>query len=209
MDATPDPPRKTWEEIEAEYRREMGITPSPTVVLRRRRRRTRNLVEWGLAIGGALLVAWFIQSQLVQAFVIPSSSMEPTLEVRDRVLVNKLTDTVGRGDVIVFRRPPGVDVGEAEDLIKRVIGVGGDVVQATGGVVMVNGEPIDEPYLPDGMLTEDFAPVTVPDGTLFVMGDNRAPSMSYDSRYFGPIDEHLVVGRAFLVVWPLSHLGGL
>ncbi len=209
MNATPNPPERSWEEIEAEYHREVGNHLTPEQSLRRRRRRTRNLVEWALAIGAALVVAWFIQSQLVQAFVIPSASMEPTLVDRDRVLVNKLASTMGRGDIVVFRRPPGVDVGEAEDLIKRVIGVGGDVVDAQGGLVRVNGEPIDEPYLTPGAYTEDFGPIEVPDGTLFVMGDNRGPSMSFDSRFFGPIDEDLVVGRAFLVIWPLSRLHGL
>jgi signal peptidase I len=209
MDATPDAPKPTWEEIEAEYHRDGGNQVPAAERMRRRKRRTRNLVEWAVAIGAALLVAWFIQSQLVQAFVIPSASMEPTLVDRDRVLVNKLASTVGRGDVVVFRRPPDVQMGEVEDLIKRVVALGGDTVGATGGVVLVNGEPIDEPYLSDGAFTDDFGPVEVPDGTLFVLGDNRGTAMSFDSRFFGPIDDDLVVGRAFLVVWPLSRIGGL
>jgi signal peptidase I len=209
MDATPDAPKPTWEEIEAEYHRDGGNQVPAAERMRRRKRRTRNLVEWAVAIGAALLVAWFIQSQLVQAFVIPSASMEPTLVDRDRVLVNKLASTVGRGDVVVFRRPPDVQMGEVQDLIKRVVALGGDTVGATGGVVLVNGEPIDEPYLSDGAFTDDFGPVEVPDGTLFVLGDNRGTAMSFDSRFFGPIDDDLVVGRAFLVVWPLSRIGGL
>jgi signal peptidase I len=209
MDATPNPSRPTWEEIEAEYHREVGNVPTPAQRLTRRRRRVRNLVEWAVAIGGALLVAWFIQAQLVQAFVIPSASMEPTLVDRDRVLVNKLAGDFGPGDVIVFRRPPDVDMGVVEDLIKRVVAVGGDTIAGTGGAVWVNGTPIDEPYLADGAFTEDFGPVEVPPEHLFVMGDNRGPAMSFDSRFFGPIHEDLVVGRAFLVVWPLSRFEGL
>jgi signal peptidase I len=209
MDATPGTSKPTWEEIEAEFHHEAGHQVPPAERLARRRRRRRNLVEWVLAIAGALLVAWFIQSQLVQAFVIPSASMEPTLVDRDRVLVNKMASTMGRGDVVVFRRPPDIAMGEVEDLIKRVIAVGGDTVAAIGGVVLVNGEPIEEPYLADGAFTEDFGPVEVPAGHLFVLGDNRGPAMSFDSRFFGPIDEDLVVGRAFVVVWPLSRLSGL
>jgi signal peptidase I len=209
MDATPKPPKPTWEEIEAEYHREVGNTQTPGRRRQRRRRRVRSLIEWAAAIGGALLVAWFIQSQLVQAFVIPSASMEPTLVDRDRVLVNKLASDFGRGDVVVFRRPPDVEMGGVDDLIKRVVGLGGDTVAGSGGVVWVNGSPIDEPYLAEGAVTEDFGPVEVPPDHLFVMGDNRGPSMSFDSRFFGPIPDDLVVGRAFLVVWPLSRFHGL
>lgn len=208
--APQDPARPSWEEIEAEYH---GRHSDPAARVRahaRRRRRIRNLIEWAVAIGGAILVAWFIQAFLVQAFVIPSASMEPTLADRDRVLVNKLASNVGRGDVIVFRRPPDVELDDGvDDLIKRVIATGGDSIEATGGVVLVNGVELDEPYLPPGQQTEDFGPVEVPQDHVFVMGDNRGPAMSFDSRYFGAIDEDLIIGRAFAVVWPFSRLSGL
>jgi signal peptidase I len=205
MDATPEPPKPTWEEIEAEYHHEVGnVRRDDPEARSRTRRRVRSLVEWAIAIGGALLVAWFIQVHLLQAFVIPSASMEPTLVDRDRVLVNKLANDIGRGDVIVFRRPPDVEMGEVEDLIKRVIAVGGDTVEARDGLVRLNGVPITERYLAPDSITEDFGPEVVPPDHLFVMGDNRGPAMSFDSRFFGPISEELVIGRAFLVVWPLS-----
>lgn len=165
-----------------------------------------------VAIAGALLVAWLIQTFLVQAFVIPSASMEPTLANRDRVLVNKQSYRSGipsRGDVIVFNRPPDTDLDGVDDLIKRVMATEGETIQARDGVVLIDGEEVAEPYLPAGQATEDFGPVEVPDDHVFVMGDNRGPAMSFDSRFFGPIDQDLIVGRAFALVWPLSRLATL
>ena len=188
----------------------------------------------------ALLISVLIKTFLVQAFYIPSGSMENTLLVNDRVLVNKLADKpdeIHRGDVVVFRDPGGwlngpevvdrggvlgavrdalVFVGLApaageEDLIKRVIGVGGDTVEADGnGVLKVNGVPLDEKdYLfpQDSSSLSEFK-VVVPEGELWVMGDHR--SVSEDSRAhrnqpgdgFVPVDD--VIGRAFTIVWPLD-----
>jgi signal peptidase I len=194
-------------------------------------------------IGTALIISVLIKTFLVQAFYIPSGSMENTLQVNDRVLVNKLADKpdeIHRGDVVVFRDPGGwlggsdtesqvglvgairkglVFVGLApavgeEDLIKRVIGVGGDTVKCCDakGRVTVNGVPLTEPYLyPSDLKTpsaEPFGPFTVPAGKLWVMGDHR--SVSQDSREhvdqpgkgFVPVAD--VVGRAFTIVWPLN-----
>jgi signal peptidase I len=189
----------------------------------------------------ALVISVLIKTFLVQAFYIPSGSMENTLLVNDRVLVNKLADKpdeLHRGDVVVFRDPGGwlngptttarggllglvrdglVFVGLApaageEDLIKRVIGVGGDKVACAGGdqPVTVNGIALHEPYLYPGdkPCGEAFGPVTVPQGELWVMGDHR--SVSEDSRAhvtqpgkgFVPVDD--VIGRAFTIVWPLD-----
>jgi signal peptidase I len=177
---------------------------------KRRRSPLRNAIEWFAVIAGALVVALVIKTFLFQAFYIPSESMEPTLTRGDRVLVNKLSydlHEVNRGDVIVFERPPNEPPSEIEDLIKRVVGLPGDTVEGRDGVVYVNGSPLDEPYLPAGVLTEPFAPIEVPAGSVFVMGDNRGNSR--DSRVFGPIDEDLIVGRAFVTVWPLGRIDTL
>jgi signal peptidase I len=188
----------------------------------------------------ALLISVLIKTFLVQAFYIPSGSMENTLLVNDRVLVNKLADKpdeIHRGDVVVFRDPGGwlngpevvdrggvlgavrdalVFVGLApaageEDLIKRVIGVGGDTVEADkNGVLKVNGVPLAERgylYPRDSSSLSPFK-VTVREGELWVMGDHR--SVSEDSRAhrqqpgegFVPVDD--VIGRAFTIVWPLD-----
>jgi len=183
---------------------------------------TRSVIEWIAVIGGALIVALVIKTFLIQAFYIPSGSMETTLEIGDRVLVNKLSyrvHDVNRGDLVVFEAHEGEgDCGQPvnqaaataaeggiKDLIKRVIGLPGDVVEGRDGHVLVNDRILVEPYLEEE--TTDFAPVTVPEGCVWVMGDNRDDSR--DSRSFGPIDEDQIVGRAFVRVWPLTNLGFL
>jgi signal peptidase I len=146
----------------------------------------------------------------MQAFYIPSQSMEPTLKVGDRVLVNKLSyhfHDVNRGDIVVFERPPNASVSDIHDLIKRVVGLPNETIVAHDGKVFVDGEALDEPYLPPGTRTPDFAEVKIPPGQVFVLGDNRTNSSA--SNAFGPIDEDLIVGRAFIRVWPINHISGL
>jgi signal peptidase I len=180
----------------------------------------------------AFVLALLIKTFLVQAFYIPSPSMDPTLKVGDRVLVNKLAYKFhgpSRGDVIVFSNPGecpephrnpvsaffhwvteglGVSAPACEDFIKRVIGLPGDVVEERSGAIFVNGKQLIEPYLSKVRDTRTLPPQRVEAGHLFVMGDNR--TNSNDSR-FGlgqiPIDD--VVGRAFIIIWPPSRFGGL
>ncbi len=173
----------------------------------------RIVLEWLAVVACGVLIALTAQAFLVQAFWIPSESMVPTLEIGDRVLVNKLAykaHDVNHGDLIVFERPPeaaraGQD--DIKDLIKRVIAVGGDTVESRNGLVYVNGERIDEPYLVEGTPTERLPLTEVPEGHVFVMGDNR--TNSEDSRDFGPIDEDTIIGRAVIKVLPLSDIGWL
>jgi signal peptidase I len=174
---------------------------APTSVL-------RNVVEWVTILGGALLVALVVTRFLIQAFFIPSLSMFPALDEGDRVLVNKLSyrlHEVNRGDLVVFERPSDDGgPGQVKDLIKRVVGLEGEQIEARGGRVLIDGRPLSEPYLAPGVETTDFEPVDVPAGHVFVMGDNRGDSR--DSRFFGPLPEELVIGRAFVKVWPLDDL---
>jgi signal peptidase I len=201
---------------------------------------TSFLKETAIVVALALLIATLVRIFLVQAFLIPSRSMEDTLQVQDRVLVNKLTIRFGdieRGDVVVFSDPngwlgPRPDTGidsaasavrqalefvgilpeSAEGhLIKRVIGVGGDRVACCDeqGRVTVNGVALDEAsYLHpgDAPSLQEFS-VTVPPGQLWVMGDHR--SDSGDSRVNGYVPLSRVSGRAFVIVWPISHWSGL
>jgi signal peptidase I len=166
-----------------------------------------------VALGAAMLVRVFV----LQQFYISGPSMETSLFQDDRVLVNKLSyrfSDVNRGDVIVFDRvTTSGGIVEHDDLIKRVIAVGGDSIQIKQCEVLVNGTPLEEPYLDVVVEGEDLnsrcrvvdmPSLTVPDDQLFVMGDNRAES--FDSRSFGPIPNKLVIGRAFAVVWPLGSL---
>jgi signal peptidase I len=167
----------------------------------------RNAVEWVVIIGGAFLVAFVVKTFLIQAFFIPSGSMLPTLHKDDRVLVNKLSydlHDVHRGDLVVFERPEGEAAGQIKDLIKRVVGLPGERIEQRDGDVYIDGQLLEEPYLANGTETTNLDPQTVPDGHVFVMGDNRSDSM--DSRVFSAIDEDLIVGRAFIRVWPLPDL---
>ena len=182
----------------------------------------------------ALAVAILVKTFVIQAFYIPSESMVPTLEVGDRVFVSKFMfdgGDIARGDVIVFENPNaaelpdrsgissvlhwlGEGVGlaqpENEDFIKRVIALPGETIEIKDNVVYINGEPLDEPYLTQAAkdATGDYPLHTVPDDALFVMGDNRGNSA--DSRYglgFVPLDK--VIGKAFVLIWPPSHIGGI
>lgn len=170
----------------------------------------RAVLEWLAVVVGALLAALLIKTFLFQAFYIPSSSMEPTLLVGDRVLVNKLSYEFGdveRGDVIVFHKPETLPESEIDEFIKRVVGLPGDVIEAREGVVFVNGLALDEPYLPDGTFTAGLAETIVPPDSVFVLGDNRGNST--DSRVFGAVEVDSIVGQAFVRVWPLGDIGGL
>lgn len=178
------------------------------------KRALRWALEWLVIIAAALLVAFVVKTFLVQAFYIPSASMEPQLNIRDRILVNKLSyrlHDVRRADLVVFERPACDQSDPAiKDLVKRVIGLPGDQVEGKDGGVFVNGRRLAEDYLPADQTTGDFGPVEVPAGRLWLMGDNRENSK--DSRFLcnnGPtfIDEDDVIGRAFVRVFPLQRVG--
>ena len=163
-----------------------------------------------LIVGGALLAAFLIKTFLVQAFFIPSESMVHSLEKGDRVLVNKLSyrlHDVHRGDIVVFERPPSEPTDpEIKDLIKRVVGLPGETVSGDqSGHVLINGKVLKEPYLAAGVTTAPFDEYKIPADHYWVMGDNRANSK--DSRYFQAIPGDLIVGRAFIRVWPVSSIG--
>ena len=187
--------------------------PPPTPRQRRYRKSDRSglrsLIEWAVILGVALVGALLIRAVLFQAFFIPSASMDPTLKVHDRILVNKLSyhvHGVHRGDIVVFKRGKNFPISEGniKDLVKRVIGLPGETIQSTPeGQVEINGQVLSEKYLPPGTQLGPPIPKTViPAGHYFVMGDNRSDSQ--DSRFFGAIPGNLIVGRAFILIWPLS-----
>jgi signal peptidase I len=196
-----------------------------------RRARRRFFGELPFLLVAALVLTVLVKGFLIQAFFIPSRSMEPTLQVGDRVVVNRLAYRIGEpahGDVVVFLRPTGSGVGEqggplswvrravaqglggtppgSEDLIKRVVGLPGDKLQGKRGHLWRNGRQVAEPYLAGRGFTTDFGPVKVKPGHYWVMGDNREDSA--DSRVFGQVSRSALVGRAVLTVWPVTHLGG-
>jgi signal peptidase I len=247
-DRTPGKPAVVPEQ--SKRKRRFGIFPPARPNRSVGARILSQVAELPILILIAFLIAVVIKTFLVQAFFIPSESMQPTLKVGDRVLVEKvsyLLGSAGQGDVVVFarnvfgkKRPDvpwyrdvqnyvrellGLPTGSEEDYIKRVVGVGGDVITYVGSPrqLTVNGEEIEEPYIRGGQDRSSSTITTgnckryelqvaddgcrVPAGTVFVMGDNR--NNSADSRSIGPVDEDKIVGRAFVVIWPISNFGGL
>jgi signal peptidase I len=158
-----------------------------------------------------VLVFLVVRPFVAQAFYIPSESMTPTLTENDRILVNKLCYRVGapkRHEVVVFRAPreavePDAD-GEEKDFVKRIVGLPGDGVEIHGGHVYINGTEDREPYGHESP-QYDLAPFTVPDGKLFVMGDNR--NHSNDSHRWGALDKERLIGRAMVIFWPPDRAG--
>lgn len=174
-----------------------------------------------------LAAAFFLRASVVEAFKIPSLSMFPTLRIGDHILVSKLSyglrlplmtdslflfDTPKRQDIVVFTRPDEPETSEDEssiNIIKRVIGLPGDTVEVRGTKVFINGEPLDEPYarwqdhgIPDGY----FGPDKVPDGHVFLLGDNR--DRSKDSRFWKEpfLDIYRIKGRALFIYWSWDSL---
>lgn len=154
----------------------------------------------------AVVLAFLIITFVVQAFYIPSGSMEPTLRVGDRILVAKFyyrLAPIQRGDVIVFRYP----LNPGKDFVKRVVGLPGDTVELRSGVVLVNGRPRPDltPAHGEASCPQDYGPKKVEAAHLFVMGDNRCNSE--DSRFFGLVPVRNVVGKAVVVYWPPHRVG--
>jgi signal peptidase I len=223
LDDQAGPPRAPAEVEAPPYHKEDERQPGLLAVLR----------ETVVLVALAVLLAVVFKTFLVAAFYIPSGSMESTLNISDRVLVEKVSYRFGdieHGDVVVFvHDEPGVEtpgpsnpvagffssLGQAigvvppsdRDFIKRVVGLPGDTINCQGGVLYRNSKPVKEPYLEPGTKTESCTRTTVGPGQLFVMGDNRENSQ--DSRVFGPVQRSDVVGRAFVRIWPLNHTGWL
>ena len=193
--------------------------------------------EYTEAMVIALVLAVFIRTFFIQAYKIPSGSMEPTLLIGDHILVNKIVyglrmpdsifgleipglpygrylfnlEPVHRGDVVVFVFPQD----PSKDFIKRVIGTPGDTIEIKDGAVWLNGQKMDDPHAHLEVASADrspvsprdnFGPTTVPEGKLFMMGDNR--DHSYDSRFWGFVDQTAVEGRAMMIYWSWDSDGG-
>jgi signal peptidase I len=169
-------------------------------------KRVGGFVEFLVILAVAFaLVFGFVRPFVLEAFRIPSESMVPTLLVGDRVFVNKFIYRFAepeRGDVVVFE---SVNGGE-EDLIKRIVAVAGDEIEVRNGTLLVNGEEQVEPYLNENPpFNGSYEQTEVPEGNVFVMGDNRANSA--DSRVFGPLPVENIEGEAFLRFWPPDRIG--
>ena len=184
-----------------------GEQASPKAEAKGRPRAFRWVIEVVVIVAAAFILALLVQQFIVKPFAIPSPSMEPTLTEGDRVLVNRLVyhfHPPRRGDIIVFHPPgrPGSD-----PFIKRVVAVAGDTIAVHDGMLYVNGEAQDEPYIKELPIEGDYPETTIPSGSVWAMGDNR--NNSGDSRVFGPVSLDSIMGEAFAVYWPLGRIGGL
>ena len=195
--------------------------------------RKNSLVELVFIVAIAIFLALAVQAYAIKPYRIPSGSMEPTLDVGERVLVQRVTTRLGAepkvGDIIVFHPPAGADGVPAQcgvparddrpcarptrnnsdqTFIKRVVATGGDTVAVRDGLAIVNGRAQPAPFAAScagGDGCDMTRPITVPKGSLFLMGDNRGNSD--DSRYWGPVPDDWVIGKAFATYWPPSRIG--
>jgi signal peptidase I len=212
-----EPPAPDSGEPVAPAAEETPPPPSPPS----KRSAANPFIELIVILAVAFGLAYVVQAWVVKPYRIPTGSMEPTLDVGDRVLVNRLVYRFHgphRGDIIVFH-PPGHGneavrgaKGEASvTYIKRVIGLPGETIQITGGIVTVckpagqNCHALKEPYTEGARTAPRYGPFMVPQGDYFVMGDNRGDSL--DSRYWGPLPRRNIIGEAFLIYWPPDRIG--
>lgn len=167
-------------------------------------------LEIGKTFAMAVVLSFGIRTFVAEARYIPSSSMEPTLQINDRLIIEKMTyrfQDPARGDVIVFNATDELERQNFHDaFIKRIIGLPGDTVMVRNGKVIVNGNVLKELYIKEDP-QYDYGPVTVPDNEYLVLGDNR--NNSYDSHYWGFVPREKIIGRAFVRFWPPQRIGVL
>ncbi|MEW6426356.1 MAG: signal peptidase I [Bacillota bacterium] len=147
----------------------------------------------------AVLLAALIRMFVLAPFYIPSGSMIPTLLEGDRIIVSKITYRLWepkRGDIVVFKYPRD----PSRDYVKRLIGLEGETVALKNNHLYINGQEVSEEYLPPGLRFGDYGPVRVPEGHYLMLGDNR--NVSEDSRYWGPLPEKYIIGKALMIYWP-------
>ncbi len=162
---------------------------------------------WARDLLVSLAISAFILIFLYQPVKVEGTSMMPGLEDQERIFVNKFVyrwEPIQRGDIVVFRYPRDT----SKSYIKRVIGVAGDRIRIENGQVYVNGEALDEDYVPsDYADARSYREIVVPSNSFFVLGDHR--TMSNDSRDFGPVNERYIYGKAVFGYWPMEKLGRL
>ncbi|RJQ27146.1 MAG: signal peptidase I [Peptococcaceae bacterium] len=163
----------------------------------------KRLLEMLKSLLIAVVLAILIRMFVMEPFFIPSASMVPNLQVRDRIIVSKVNYLLRepqRGDVIVFPFPKN----PSRNFVKRLIAVGGETVALRDNHLYINGRVVPENYLPKGITFQDYGPVTVPEGNYFVLGDNR--NNSEDSRYWNFLPADTVIGKAVVIYWPVDRI---
>ncbi|TYP51585.1 signal peptidase I Serine peptidase MEROPS family S26A [Thermosediminibacter litoriperuensis] len=167
----------------------------------------KEIADWIKSIAFALVIALAIRTYIFEPMIVPTGSMIPTINIGDRILVNKYIyrfEPLKRGDIVVFKYPDD----PRQTFVKRLIGLGGDVVEIRDGRLYINDNPVDEPYLNEPMIGS-YGPYKVPEGHYFMMGDNR--NNSKDSRFWenNYVPRKLVVGKAVYRIWPPGRIGKL
>jgi signal peptidase I len=191
----------------------LEVDESPPPVSKRRSRQ-KSLIEWGIVIVVAVLVSLLIRAYVFQTFYIPSGSMEPTLQIGDRIIVDKLAiefGTIHTGDILVFKAPKAVATvcgDDVADLVKRVIATPGETVESVGNNIYIDGKLLKQPWTHVATIgAKPIAKTYVTKNHYFMMGDNEPNSC--DSRYWGLLPRSDVIGKAFVRIWPLRRLGFL
>ena len=208
--------RRTSEEIEdspTEVKGRARSANQPQADNKKKRSVFYEILSYIATIALVFFLTAALKLYVIDIYSVPTGSMIPTIEIDDRILSEKVSphfSPVRPKEVVTFNDP----VTEGRILVKRVIAVGGQTIDLIGGYVYVDGIVVDEPYT-HGKPTYPLVPLrgvdidypfTVPEGTIWVMGDNRTDSL--DSRYFGAVSEELITGRSLVVVWPIDHFGG-
>jgi len=167
----------------------------------------RTVIGWVIFVVAVVLISTGARAYAIQTYFVPTPSMTPTLMPGDRILVNKLSSTIHRGDIVVFHDVPA-DRGGPPVLVKRVIGLPGETISSAGNTVLIDGKPLTEPWLP--VLTgacaesdEHIKATTIAPGHYFMMGDCRGDSG--DSRYWGTVPNSNIIGKVDLVLWRSGH----
>ena len=170
----------------------------------------KNIIEWVKEIILAVIIASIILA-FIKPIIIRQSSMEPTFFNGDYVFISKQAYTLfgdpERGDVVVFHTGMQTDDGEDKNLIKRIIGLPGDQVEIIDGYVYLNGEKLDETYINEQGVSGNMEEITVPEGKLFCMGDNRRVSLDSRDAAVGCVDQEEILGRVFIRLYPFSEFG--
>jgi len=178
----------------------------------RKKSLAREILEWGLTLGAAVALAMLIHAFIGQPYTVFGPSMQPTLVTGERVVLSKITyrfTEPANGDIVVVRYPVSVrNPSGRNSYIKRIVGMPGDMLEVRGGVLLRNGEQVDEPYLGETM-KNDMPALTVPEGCVFVMGDNRNDSNDSRAPDVGAIPMENVVGKVHWIYWPLDRMASV
>jgi len=167
----------------------------------------KALSEWVIIIAIAFVLSIVIRNYLIDTRIVPTGSMLPTIQLQDRLIVDRIFykyDTIERGDVIVFTAP--MDADEDKDLVKRTIGLPGEKLEVKEGAVYINDKVLNEPYVVEPA-DYNYGPVTIPEDSYFMLGDNRR--YSKDSHVWGYVPADNILGRVWIRYWPMEGFGYL